>query len=243
VAELLDDPRVVELLGSGRPFDTAPPVNGDATGEPVLTLNDVGCEFASGGGLAGINLTVRPGDRWGLTGVNGCGKSTLLALCAGARRPDRGTAVLAGQPLYRQPGLDLDHGRALLAPQFPEYLFTRSDVTAEIALDPALAAQSTEAFLAALGLAREVEHSNPHDLSCGQRRRLALGLVLLSNRPLILLDEPTAALDAAGQERVLHLLAQLPSKTALIIASHDQDFLARAGCRMCEVRPEGLDLR
>ncbi len=243
VAELLDDPRVVELLGTGIPPDTASPVSGDAAGEPVLILSDVGCDFVSGGGLAGIDLTVRPGDRWGLMGSNGCGKSTLLALCAGARRPDRGTAVLAGQPLYRQPGLDLDHGRALLAPQFPEYLFTRSDVTAEIALDPALAGQSTETFLSALGLAPEVAHSNPHDLSCGQRRRLALGLVLLSNRPLILLDEPTAALDTAGQERILRLLDQLPSETALVIASHDQDFLARAGCRVCEVRPEGLDLR
>lgn len=242
-AELLDDPRVVELLGAvSAPCET-PPVIGDPNREPVLTLSEIGCDFTSGGGFSEANLTVRPGDRWGLMGVNGCGKSTLLALCAGARRPERGEVVLGGQRLYRKSGLDLDHGQALLAPQFPEYLFTRSDVASEIKLDPALADQPVSAWLEALGLAAEISASNPHDLSSGQRRRLALGLILHSNRPLILLDEPTAALDAEGKARVLGLLDQLPVETALVIASHDQEFLSRAGCRVCEVRPEGLSIR
>jgi len=163
-----------------------------------------------------------------------------LALCAGARRPDRGEVRLDGRRLYGKSGLDLDHGRALLAPQFPEYLFTRSTVTAEIGLDPALGQYPVAEFLAALGLPAEFSERNPHDLSCGQRRRLALGLILGSGRPLILLDEPTAALDARGKQRVLGLLGQLPSQTALIIASHDRRFLAEAGCQVRKVAPGGL---
>ncbi len=239
-AELLDDPRVVELLGgAGLPCEAAAVV-GDPNGEPVLTLNGIGCDFTSGGGFSGAQLVVRPGDRWGLVGVNGCGKSTLLAMCAGARRPDRGTVELGGLKLYAKTDLDLDHGLALLAPQFPEYLFTRSDVASEIALDPALANQPVGAWLEALGLATDLSPRNPHDLSSGQRRRLALGLILRSNRPLILLDEPTAALDAEGKARVLGLLDQLPVETALVIASHDRDFLTRAGCQICEIHADGL---
>jgi ATPase subunit of ABC transporter with duplicated ATPase domains len=81
---------------------------------------------------------------------------------------------------------------------------------------------------------------NPHDLSSGQRRRLALGLVLFSGRPVLLLDEPTAALDRAGKSLVLDLLDRAPAGTALVIASHDREFLAAAGCRIQELGPEGL---
>lgn len=237
---LLDDPQVVALLGTAHTEPPTVPVYPHSDRDPVLALNDIACNFTAGGGVQGANLSVRPGERVGLMGANGCGKSTLLALCAGARRPDQGTATLTGRPLYAGSGLDLDHGQALLAPQFPEYLFTRSTVADEIALDPALATESTTAFLAAVGLGGELAGRNPHDLSSGQRRRLALGLILRSKRPLILLDEPTAALDAAGKRQVLTLLDQLPAETALIIASHDAGFLARAGCQLHEVGPDGL---
>jgi len=238
--ELLDDPRVVALLGPATPRAPAPILNADSNADPVLTLSGVGCDFPAGGGLNNVNLTVRPGQRWGLIGANGCGKSTLLALCAGARRPERGTVALAGRPLYQKSGLDLDHGQALLAPQFPEYLFTRATVAAEIALDPALAAETPAGLLASLGLASEIAPRNPHDLSSGQRRRLALGLVLLSGRSIVLLDEPTAALDAEGESRVAELLAQLPATAAVMVASHDLGFLARVGCRVVQLTPEGL---
>ncbi len=240
-ASLLDDPRVVALLGPVLPGDPVRLTEPELKGDPLLTLSDLDCRFAAGGGVYGINLAVRPGQRLGLVGPNGCGKSTLLALCAGARRPDGGQATLGGRPMYGRAGMDLDHGQALLAPQFPEYLFTRSTVAAEIALDPALASETPATFLAALGLDSELAASNPHDLSSGQRRRLALGLILRSQRSLILLDEPTAALDAAGKQRVLDLLAQLPPETALIVASHDTHFLAKAGCQCYEVGPSGLN--
>jgi ATP-binding cassette subfamily C protein CydD len=59
---------------------------------------------------------------------------------------------------------------------------------------------------------------------------LALGLVLASGRPLLLLDEPAAALDREGKQRVLELLERVPPTAAVVIASHDPDFLDAAGC-------------
>jgi energy-coupling factor transport system ATP-binding protein len=240
VADLRDDPHVAALLGKVRRGMPTVPCPGEPAAAPVLSLSGVGCDFALGGGLAGLELAVRPGERWGLIGDNGCGKSTLLAACAGARRIERGEITLAGRRLYAGGRLDLDHGQALLAPQFPEYIFTRSTVAAEIALDPALADLPSGEFLAALGLAPELAASNPHDLSSGQRRRLALGLVLHSGRSVLLLDEPTAALDADGRDLILQMLRELPARTALLIASHDHEFLAAAGCRLLRVGPNGL---
>lgn len=205
-------------------------------GEVALSI--AGVDFAvEGGGLwpETLDLVLAKGGRLGLTGPNGCGKSTLLAACAGARRPDRGRISLGDVPLYEAGERDLGHGRALLAPQFPEYLFTRATVAEEIALDPALGTAPAEDFLDRLGLPAGLADRNPHDLSCGQKRRLALGLVILSGRPVILLDEPTAALDRAGREKILGLLIDLPSDTTLVVASHDRGFLAEAECPVLDL--------
>jgi ATPase subunit of ABC transporter with duplicated ATPase domains len=128
----------------------------------------------------------------------------------------------------------------MIAPQFPEYLFTRSQVAQEIRLDPVLVKVDPERFLEQLGLPAELAERNPHDLSSGQRRRLALGLVLFSGRAVLLLDEPTAALDRAGRSLVLDLIDHVPANTGLLIASHDREFLEAAGCRILELGPEGL---
>ena len=88
---------------------------------------------------------------------------------------------------------------------------------------------------ARLGLPESCLEANPHALSTGQRRRLALGLVLGSGRSLLALDEPTAALDRAGRRMVLELLDVVNDRAGLLIASHDRAFLAAAGCRVFEL--------
>ena len=234
VQDLLLDP---EADPGPRPAPPAPSGMGQA-GTELLRLEGVGCRLQGpGGGFAGIDLELPVGGRLGLTGPNGCGKSTLLAVCAGLRPPDTGRVVLAGRRLYRKGGAEPEHGLALLAPQFPEYMFLRPTVAGEIALGPLPPGTDPEGLLRVLGLDPLLADRNPHDLSTGQRRRLAVGLVLHGGRPLLFLDEPTAALDRAGREGVLAMLADAPAGAGVIIASHDRNFLARAGCRILEMRP------
>ncbi len=243
VGDVLARPEVRALLqpeygASPGDQDAARPGAGD--GQPVAVAAGVGCRFLDGGGFAGVELALQAGDRLGITGPNGCGKSTLLAVLAGLRRPDAGTVRLGRRQLYRSGDRDVDHGLAALAPQFPEYLFCRGDVAAELRLDPRLARVPVAEFLARLGLPADLARRHPHDLSGGQKRRLALGLALCGERPLVMLDEPTAALDAAGRALVAQLVRAAPPQTALVVASHDHAFLAACGCRVRELGVAGL---
>ena len=249
--EVLARPEVDALLRPGYPpaLERTPRVAPTARrpagrsgpgGTIVAALRDAGCRFFDGQGFAGVELILMPGDRVGITGPNGCGKSTLLAVLAGLRRPDRGEVRLGGRVLYGRRPRDLEHGLAALAPQFPEHLFCCGDVAAEIGLDPSLSAAEPEAFLAALELPASLARRNPHDLSGGQKRRLALALALCSGRALVLLDEPTAALDAAGRARVAQLVRTAAPRAALVIASHDREFLQACGCRVLRLGERGL---
>jgi len=211
-----------------------------AAGAPVAAWEGLGVGFPDGRGFAGVTLTLRPGDRIGITGANGSGKSTLLAAAAGLRKPDRGAVRLGDRVLYRRATLDLDHGLAALAPQFPEYLFTQNTVAREILVDPDLAFTDV---LHSIGLPSELAVRNPHDLSGGEKRRLALALALLSHRPLVLLDEPTAALDAAGRREVARLVRESRLEAAVVVASHDEEFLRACGCEIHLLTDAGLASR
>ncbi len=242
---VLADPAWARLFGTdpepGARGPAAPGARqtGDA-GEVVLALRGVGCRFGERPGFAAVDLDLPAGSRLGVWGPNGCGKSTLLAACAGARRPDSGDVRLCGRRLYGRGALDLDHGLALLAPQFPEYLFSCSTVRQEIAVDPSLAASGAADLLRRLGLPDDTLDRHPRDLSSGQKRRLALGLVLLSGRRLLLLDEPTVALDGPGRRLVADLLRGLDEKTTVVVASHDRRFLEAVGCRVVGLASTGL---
>jgi energy-coupling factor transporter ATP-binding protein EcfA2 len=233
---LLDDKPLVSGLNVGRDQEWQSP-----QGPPVARWERVGCRFPSTGDLfRNVDLVIPPGSRIGLTGANGCGKSTLLAMAVGWRPTDHGRCHLLGRPLCQRGKQDLDHGAALLAPQFPEYLFTRTRVDAEIGLDPGLAEIGAGKLLQAVGLQPEHFDRNPHELSSGQKRRLALALVIRSGRPLLMLDEPTAGLDLPGRRLVLDLLSQVPEQTAMVVASHDVAFLQACGCQIQVLTATGL---
>ncbi len=210
-------------------------------GEIVAQWRDVGCAWPEAGrGFDGVTLALRGGQRIGLTGPSGAGKSTLLACAAGLRAPDRGGCGLGGRLLCGRAAPDLEHGLALLAPQFPETLFTQETVAAEVALDPSLATRGVGAVLAAAGLPDALAGRHPLDLSAGQRRLLAVALVALSDRPLLLFDEPTAGLDGPSARRVAALLRAPRPGQAVVVASHDRDLLAWCGCRAFALGPDGL---
>ncbi|MGH2427309.1 MAG: heme ABC exporter ATP-binding protein CcmA [Candidatus Limnocylindria bacterium] len=198
------------------------------TRPPAVVTEDLARLFAGSPALAGVSLRVEAGATIGLLGPNGAGKTTLLRLLSTSIRPSYGRAEVDGLDLGRHPGLVrervayLSHATGLY-----DDLTGRENLRfAATLLGTDDAAARVERALADVGLAFRAD-DRVRDYSAGMRRRLALGRMLLGNASLVLLDEPYAALDAAGMELVDQLLgAWREVGVSVLVASHASDRLA-----------------
>jgi heme exporter protein A len=196
---------------------------------PAVVTRDLARLFAGSPALAGVSLRIRAGACVALLGPNGAGKTTLLRMLATAIRPSYGSAEVDGIDVARDTDLVrarvayLSHATALY-----DDLTARENLAfAATMLDTPDSVARVERALTDVGL-----HSRADDrvgtFSAGMRRRLALGRILLGRASLVLLDEPTAALDAAGFELVEQLLdAWREAGVSVLIASHSVDRLER----------------
>ncbi len=177
--------------------------------------------------VQGADLVVKPGETVALIGPSGCGKSTLLNVILGLCHPSGGRIHLGEVDLC---DVDLDDWRRHIGwvPQRP-HLFARS-VGDNVRLGRPDATDGEVAdALEAAGLSRVVQRL-PHGvdtvlgdggsgLSAGERQRLALARAFVRDAPLLLLDEPTAGLDAETEAEVLDAVRRLTrGRTALIVA-------------------------
>lgn len=186
-------------------------------------------------GIEHLSFSVDAGERVALLGSNGSGKSTLLLLLAGCLKPQRGGILLDGEDCAGQPRKAARHlgllfqnqDCQLLMPSVREELLLSLDAQTDIPQDEALA--QVESFAARFGLSRLLD-CPPHRLSTGERQRVALGTLCINRPQLLLLDEPTAALDPQARRLLGALLEELD--TALLMATHDMDFALRASTRV-----------
>ncbi len=182
--------------------------------EPAtLAVETIGLVKDYGGaGLHGVDLVVPRGVVYGLVGPNGAGKTTLLSLLAGLRRPDRGEIRLGVDPARIATCPDV--------PEFEPWLTAREVVgLARTLVGGRTPPARVDEVLHEVGLG-DAAHRRVGGFSRGMTQRVALAAALVGDPELVLLDEPSAALDPAGRREVLDLVAGLAQRATVLFSSH-----------------------
>ncbi|HWA69213.1 MAG TPA: heme ABC exporter ATP-binding protein CcmA [Rhizomicrobium sp.] len=182
-----------------------------------LTAEKLTCARGERRLFDGLSFTVKAGQALAVEGANGAGKTSLLRLLAGFLAP------VAGRVVTRQGGRDSDdaemRGRLVGWLGHQDGLKPQLTVREQLVFYAALYGQRADtAMLEQVGLARQADLPCRY-LSAGQRRRLALARLLVSQRPLWLLDEPFAALDTSGQALVAQMMVRHCGAGGIIIAA------------------------
>ena len=199
---------------------------------PLIELKDLSFKYPSGRSvLKGVDLALCRGDRIGLTGSNGSGKTTLLHLMVGLLRPDSGSVFALGVERREEKEFFEVRSHIGLVFQDPEDQLFCPTVAEDVAFGPFNLGwsrdevqQAVAETLRQLGLAH-LEQRLTHRLSFGEKRLVSLATVLAMRPVALLLDEPSASLDADVTERLIAVLQTLD--VALLVVSHDERFLDR----------------
>lgn len=205
----------------------------------TLVLTGVTVRSSGGRTPSGLDLTVAPGRVTALVGPSGAGKTTTVEVLLGLLRPDEGTASLVVTGAAPVVLADLDPAtywpQVAWLPQRPvlEPGSLRALVdpgASDEALASAAALTGLDAVVAALPDGWDtVVGTGGTGLSVGQRQRVALTRALLSPAPLVVLDEPTAHLDAAGEQVVLATVAAMRAAgRAVLLVAHRPSLVATA---------------
>jgi iron complex transport system ATP-binding protein len=198
---------------------------------PFLQLDGVGVCFGERPILHDIHLGFAPGTLTALVGPNGAGKSTLLAVASGDVEADAGQVILHDRPIAHWKAMALARERAVMPQDHAvRFAFTVDEVVAmgrlphaaDALRDAALVEQSL-GQVEMVGLRRR----DVQTLSGGEAARATFARVLTQDTPLLLLDEPTAALDLRHQERTLRAVRKLADVGAcVIVVLHDVNVAA-----------------
>ncbi|WP_018256465.1 ABC transporter ATP-binding protein [Halomicrobium katesii] len=249
------------VTGPADPTNASPseqPSSGTEEGaEPVVALEGVSKSFRASDTLLGrvfdtddripavngVSIELRSGETVGLVGESGCGKSTLAKLVAGLETPDEGTVRLRGRPVdgvgdrtdaqLSEIGVVFQHPGASLNPKQ-----TVGEVIAEPLVEAGWSRSRRETRIATLcslvGLSPEITDRYPGQLSGGQRQRIAIARAIALEPSVLVLDEPTAALDASTQATVLNLLGDLQADLGLtyLFVSHDLEIVRHVADRV-----------
>lgn len=182
------------------------------SGEPVVRTQGLRKTYGPTVALDDVALLVETGSVYGLVGPNGAGKSTLLGILGGLRRPTAGSVTI-----------EAPRGRVAVMPDTPRFepwLTAREIVDlARVLVAPALPSSKADEALAEAGLA-DVASRRVGGFSRGMLQRLGIAATIVGEPDLLMLDEPSAALDPIGRHEVLELVSRLGRRRTVLFSSH-----------------------
>jgi NitT/TauT family transport system ATP-binding protein len=214
----------------------APKTEPLAIQESSVAVRGVTRRFGNLTALEGLDLDVRPGEVLGVVGPSGCGKSTLLELVAGLQRPDSGDVRVDGETAYMPQ-------RDLLLP-WRDALGNAALALECQGLPPKEARTRAVPLFERFGL-KDFEATRPAGLSGGMRQRVAFLRTLLPGRPVLLLDEPFASLDAITRAEMQQWLADtlMEEPRTVLLVTHDVEEALVLADRVCVLSPRPARVR
>jgi len=213
----------------------------DTTHGPILYLEDITVSFDGFKALNKLSLTIDRGELRCVIGPNGAGKTTMMDVITGKTRPDAGTAYF-GQTfdLARLPETEIARlgiGRKFQKPTVFENhtvfenleLAMKTDKHVKSTLLATLTTEQAELIARTLKTIRLDGHEQRLAglLSHGQKQWLEIGMLLVQEPELILLDEPVAGMTDAETDRTAELILELEGSHSIMVVEHDMDFVNR----------------
>ena len=189
-----------------------------------ITFHDVSYRYGFGTyTLSDLNLTIKQGEKVSLVGISGSGKTTLAKMIVNFYEPNQGNIRLGNMDLKMIDKKQLRQYINYLPQQ--SYIFSGSildnltlGASPDITQEDILMACQIAADIEAMPLGYQTELSDGAGLSGGQKQRLALARALLTQAPILILDEATSGLDVLTEKKVINNLMQLTDKTIIFVA-------------------------
>ncbi len=207
--------------------------------EPVIAIKNLNHFYGKGALrkqiLFDINLDIYPGEIVIMTGPSGSGKTTLLSLIGGLRSVQEGSLKFLGEELIgvsqnKLVQMRRNIGYIFQAHNLLGFLTAKQNVQMAVELNDnisqAEAVAKSKAMLGSVGLEERVDYY-PDNLSGGQKQRIAIARALVNRPPLVLADEPTAALDKQSGRDVVEIMQSLAKNqgTTILLVTHDNRIL------------------
>jgi ABC-type multidrug transport system fused ATPase/permease subunit len=205
----------------------------DARSAPALrghiVFQDVSFEYVRGqSALSGINLEIAPGEKVAIVGATGAGKSTLVSLVPRFYDPCRGAVCIDGhdirsytlQSLREQISMVLQESLLFSGSILDNIAFSSPEATDEQIVAAAIAANADEFIQRLPDGYQTVISERGTTLSGGQKQRIAIARAIVRDGPILILDEPTAGLDAASERSVLEALERVAAGRTTIMIAH-----------------------
>jgi ABC-2 type transport system ATP-binding protein len=189
--------------------------------EAVLETHDLAKSYGTRVAVRSLDLAVRRGEIFGFLGPNGAGKTTTIRMALGLIRPTAGRVEVLGQDVARHRAQVLPRVGALVeAPALYLYMSGRDNLKAVGDLLGGVPAKRIDAVLETVGLS-DRQRDRVKSYSLGMKQRLGLGIALLNDPELLILDEPANGLDPAGVVEMRDLLRGLAAEgKTIFISSH-----------------------
>ena len=215
--------------------------------KPIIEIKNLTHTYSAGTpfehtAVEQINLSFHAGELAGIIGHTGSGKSTLIQHLNGLLKPTSGEICFKGENIWKDKKFTHSiRGRVGLVFQYPEYQLFEESCWKDIAFGPKNQGISGDELDARVrraagfvGISDELLQKSPFDLSGGQKRRVAIAGVIAMEPDVLILDEPTAGLDAAGRDAILENIRayQQAQNATVIMVSHSMEEVAELCSRL-----------